>query len=148
MTDNEYMALAITEADKAQAKGGLPFGALVVSGDEIIGRGHSREHELQDVTAHAETAAVSEASRHLGIDLSGCTLYASGEPCNMCAAAAFQARIGRVVIGASRSDLPHIFRVRDIGIDDLAADSGYGIEIVRGVLRDEAAALFNGIRRL
>lgn len=89
---------------------------------------------------------MSRACRELGtMDLSDCTLYASGEPCNMCASAAFQADIATVVVGATRADLPHFFRKREIGIKELAHDSSHQIEILTGVLNKQAVELFDGV---
>lgn len=149
MVDNKkFMAEAIELAKQAKAEGNSPFGAVIVKDNGVIARGRSLEFAEQDVTKHAELMAVSEACRTLGrVDLSECVLYASGEPCIMCAAAAFQANISRVVIGATRDDLPHFFRKREIGIFQLAEDSSYKPEIKTGVLREEAIKLFEGARR-
>lgn len=140
----KFMKLALAEAKAAQARGDMPFGAVIVKGGEVVAVGESKEKTNCTVTDHAETGAVRIACRKFKtLDLSDCTIYCSGEPCNMCASAIFQAKIPTVVIGASRSDLPHFFRQRRIGIDDLAADCAYGIEVVRGVLKDDCIALFD-----
>ena len=65
----------------------------------------------------------------------------------MCAAAIFQAKIARIVIGVARSDLPPLMRDRKFRIEHLAEDSGYNIEIVRGVLKEKVLGLFAGIRK-
>jgi len=65
----------------------------------------------------------------------------------MCAAAIFQAKISKVVIGASRNDLPRLLRDRKFRIDHLAEDSGFNPEIVRGVLKDKVVALFSDIKK-
>src|SRR5262249_61650015 len=64
-----------------------------------------------------------------------------------CSAAIFQAKIPRVVIGAARSDLPHLMRERKFRIEHLAEDSGYSLEIVRGVLKEKVLGLFDGVRK-
>ena len=144
--DERFMLQAIAEAERGKRVGNLPFGAVVVRAGLIVGRGHSREVTNRDVTAHAELQAISEACQRLGRDLEQCTIYASGEPCNMCASAILHAKIGRIVISSSRADLPHIFRARQIGIDDLARDSSYQPDIVRGVLREASGKLFNDLQ--
>ncbi|MBI2592648.1 MAG: nucleoside deaminase [Candidatus Colwellbacteria bacterium] len=141
--DEKWMKLAIEEARKAKREGNLPFGAVVVCAGKVISSEHGKENTEQDVTAHAETRAISGACHSLKRkDLSDCIVYASGEPCNMCASAIFQANVPRVVIGISRDELPNIMRPRKIKIEQLAEDCSYKPEIVKGVLRDEVLKLF------
>jgi tRNA(adenine34) deaminase len=146
--DEKFMRRAIELAKQAKAEGNFPFGAVIVKGNQIISEGRCLEVVEHDVTKHAELLAVSGACTKLqSVDLSDCTLYASGEPCNMCASAAFQADIGRVVIGAVRAKLMDFFRQRAIGIRELAKDSSHHIEIVTGIMEPEAIALFDGLKR-
>ena len=82
-----------------QEKGGGPFGALVVCDGRIVGRGNNRVTEQLDPTAHAEIVAIREACRALGrFDLRGCVLYTSCEPCPMCLAAIYWARLDQSVL--------------------------------------------------
>ena len=82
-----------------------PFGSVVARGGEVVGEGWNRVVELGDPTAHAEVLAIRAAAARLGTHvLSGCVLYASCEPCPMCLAAAYWARIPRVVFAASKED--------------------------------------------
>lgn len=142
----KFMRLAIAEAQTAKTEGNYPFGAVVVQGGEVIATDRCRELTEHDVTKHAELLAVGKACQQLGsLSLADATLYASGEPCNMCASAAFQADIATVVIGAARADLPDFFRKRNIGIQQLADDASHPVEIITGVLQDEAIALFTGV---
>jgi tRNA(Arg) A34 adenosine deaminase TadA len=146
--DDTYMRLAIEEARLAKAAGELPIGAVVVSPAGVVARNRCREAAEQTVLAHAEMHAVNDACKALGRNvLSDCTVYSTNEPCLMCAAAIFQAKIGRVVFGVARSDQPEFFRARNLRIGHLAADSGYLPTIVEGVLRDEVLALFAGVVR-
>ncbi len=95
------MREAIKEAELAFAIGEVPVGAVVVDGDNIIGRGHNQRELLHDPTAHAELLALREAAANKGgWRLSGCTLYVTLEPCPMCAGALLQSRIERLVYGA------------------------------------------------
>lgn len=100
--DDEYfMGEALREARKAEGEDEIPVGAVVVSGDDIIGRAHNQTEMLHDVTAHAEILAMSAAAEHLGAKyLTGCTLYVTLEPCVMCAGALGWAQVGRIVYGA------------------------------------------------
>ena len=101
MTDHECMAAALAEARAAAADGEVPVGAVVVKGNEIIARAGNRTVRDQDPTAHAEALALRAASRVTGSWwLAGCTLYATLEPCAMCAGALVLARVDRVVFGA------------------------------------------------
>lgn len=101
MTDEHYMRLALAEARAALDEGEVPVGAIIVTNDRIVGRGHNMVEALCDVTAHAEMQAVTAASETLGGKyLNECTIYVTVEPCAMCAAALGWAQIGRVVYGA------------------------------------------------
>ena len=96
------MNLALQEARKAQALGEVPVGAVMVRGDQVVGRGYNRREVDQDALAHAEVLAIAEACRALGSwRLDDCTLYVTLEPCPMCAGAILNARVKRVVYGAS-----------------------------------------------
>jgi tRNA(Arg) A34 adenosine deaminase TadA len=144
----KFMADAIAQAEQAKHNGNYPFGAVIVRDSEIIATGQCLEVTEQDVTRHAELIAVSSACRALGrMSLEDCILVASGEPCNMCASAAFQADIGTVVVGATRDDLAHFFRIREIGLRQLAEDSSHKVDIITGVLREEAIRLFDGVKK-
>lgn len=147
-SDEQNMALAIEQAIVAKQSGEWPFGAVVVRNGEAISHNRCQEGAQKTVLAHAELQAVGDACKVLGKNnLSDCVIYCSNEPCLMCAAAIFQAKISRVVIGASRSDLPHLLRERKFRIEDLADDSGYGPEIVRGVLKDKVLELFADVKK-
>lgn len=139
---NDFMAYALEEAKVAKAENELPFGAVVVKDGNVVGRGHCEEVRLHTVLAHAELSAINEACLNLKTNkLSDCTIYCTNEPCVMCAAAIFQAKVPRVVIGASRKDLS-LLRDRDIDIETLAKDSGYEIQIANGVMRENVLRLF------
>jgi tRNA(adenine34) deaminase len=100
-TDVRWMEEALKEARKAFDQGEVPVGAVVVTGDRLLGKGYNRVESLRDATAHAEIIAIGAASGNLGDwRLEGATLYVTVEPCIMCLGAAFLSRISRVVYGA------------------------------------------------
>ena len=145
--DESFMALAVAEARAALTQKELPFGAVIVKDGQVIAAAHCQESTLKSVLAHAETLAIDAACKKLGGTLTDCALYATNEPCAMCAAALFQAKIPRIIIGASRSDLDWLMRARKITINELAADSGYPIDIKRGLLKELVLELFEPLRK-
>ncbi len=97
-----FMNVALKEAQKAYDLGEVPVGAIVVSNNTIIGKGHNLTEQLNDVTAHAEMQAITAAANHLGAKyLTDCTLYVTLEPCIMCGGALFWSQVSRVVYGAA-----------------------------------------------
>jgi guanine deaminase len=102
----EFMAEAIALAKQGMNAGlGGPFGALIVRSGEVIGRACNDVIALQDPTAHAEIQAIRRACKNLScFHLEGCVLYCSCEPCPMCLAAAYWARLEGIYFAASRED--------------------------------------------
>jgi tRNA(adenine34) deaminase len=100
--DIAWMQVALEQARKAAAAGEVPVGALVIKDGKIVGQGHNRNLLEADPTAHAEIVALRQAAAQLGNHrLGGCTVYATIEPCSMCAGALIHARVSRLVYGAS-----------------------------------------------
>lgn len=100
-TDERWMREALEQAGRAAQEGEVPVGAVVVRDGVAIGRGRNRPIATADPTAHAEIESLRDAARTIGnYRLTGCTLYATVEPCAMCAGAVLHARIARVVYGA------------------------------------------------
>src|ERR671934_2267694 len=98
--DATWMAEALAEARKAAADGEVPIGAVVVHDGRIVGRGRNARETRRDPTAHAEVLALQEAARALQRwRLTGTTVYATLEPCPMCAGALVNARVDRLVYG-------------------------------------------------
>ena len=126
-----------------QSRQGGPFGAVIVRDGEIIARGCNQVTSTHDPTAHAEMVAIREAGRRLNtFSLAGCELYASSEPCPMCLAAIYWARLDRVYYGN-----PHA-AAADIGFDDSLIYRELALSIpqralpMENLLREEAAAVF------
>lgn len=103
--ENRFLCEAIELAHANIAKGGRPFGAVVVKNDEVIASGVNEIHSTNDPTAHAELTAIRAASRKLGSpNLAGCAVYASGHPCPMCMAAMRMAGVSSVAYAYSNED--------------------------------------------
>ena len=99
--NEKYIKEALKQADKAQKKDEVPVGAVLVHKGKIVARGHNRNIELNDPTAHAEIIAIREACKKLkNHRLNGCKLYVTLEPCAMCAGALVLARASEIIFGA------------------------------------------------
>lgn len=107
---DQYMKIAIEEAyDGINAGDGGPFGAVIVKDGKIIGRGHNRVVSNGDPTCHGEMEAIRDACKKMGtFDLSGSTIYTTGEPCPMCLGAILWANIEKVYYGCNVIDTERI----------------------------------------
>ena len=143
--DEEYMTKALELAEKAGAMGEIPVGAIVVDPDgNIIGEGYNLREHTNSPTAHAEILAIEQAAKHLGSwRLTGCTLYVTLEPCPMCAGAILNARIPRVVYGASDDKSGACGSVCDL----FSMDFNHHPAIEKGVREAESAALLTDFFR-
>ena len=102
MNDSFFMNEALKLAREAADEGEVPVGAVVVLGDEIVGRGRNRREKGKNALAHAELEAIDEACKRLGgWRLWQCDMYVTLEPCPMCTGAIINSRIKRLVYGAS-----------------------------------------------
>ncbi len=102
MTDTEFMQHALRLAQQAAQKNEVPVGAILVRQEVVVGEGFNRRELWQDPLAHAEILALQQGARQLGCwRLRGCTLYCTLEPCPMCAGALVNARVDRLVFGAT-----------------------------------------------
>ena len=137
--DRGFMREAMAEAQKAGNAGEAPVGAVVVLGGEIIARAHNLKEPLSDPTAHAELLAIREAAAALGAwRLTGAVLYATLEPCPMCAGAIVQARMERLVYGAHDSKAGAAGTLLDIPRD---MRLNHWVSVTGGVLAPECGAL-------
>ncbi|MDO9538328.1 MAG: nucleoside deaminase [Thermoplasmata archaeon] len=115
MTDKKFMSMAIEKARQGIQAGQTPFGACIVKDGTVIACEHNRVWEDTDITAHAEIVAIRSACQKLGtIDLSGCEIYATTEPCPMCFSAIHWAKIGKIIFGTNIED------AREAGFNELA----------------------------
>ena len=138
MEDLELMQAALALAKEAAAAGEVPVGCVIARGGEIVGRGRNRREEGKSALAHAEVEAIAEACRNLGgWRLWDCTLYVTLEPCPMCAGAIVNARIPRVVFGASDKKCGACGSVCDI----FSMDFNHHPQVERGLMNEECSAL-------
>jgi len=137
--DLDHLRAAIAEAQAAEANGEVPVGAVVVHQDKIIGRGQNRVLRDSDPTAHAEIVALREAGLTLkNYRLEDCTLYATLEPCAMCAGAILHARIARLVYAAPDPKAGACGSVLSV-LNHPALN--HKLDLLPGLLADECGAL-------
>lgn len=99
--DVKFMKMAFQEAMKAFDQDEVPIGCVITCNNQIIAKGHNLTERLRDFTAHAEMQAFTSASEYLGgKSLQDCTLYVTLEPCVMCAGAAYNTRISKIIFAA------------------------------------------------
>jgi tRNA(adenine34) deaminase len=136
--DERFMRHALAEAALALPED-VPVGAVVVHEGKIIGRGHNQREKLEDPTAHAEIIALTAAAAALGSwRLIGCTMYATLEPCVMCAGALVNARIERLVYGTMDPKAGACGSLFDIVADPRL---NHRMPTFRGILAEECAQL-------
>lgn len=143
------MRLAIDMAKEGIRKGQTPFGACIVKNGKVIACHHNLVWKNTDITSHAEITTIGSACRSLErIDLSGCTIYSTSEPCPMCFSACHWARISRIAFGCT------IKNAQDFGFNELVISNSKlkkltksKIEITPGLLIKENIALFEFWRK-
>ena len=138
MTDLEFMDEALALARASAAEGEVPVGCVIVRNGEIVGRGRNRREQVRNALSHAEIEAINDACRTLGgWRLWECTLYVTLEPCPMCAGAIVNARIPRVVFGASDEKCGACGSVCDI----FNMGFNHHPKVEFGIMEEECAAL-------
>lgn len=138
-TRESFMREALVEAKKALESGDVPIGAVVVRGGEIIGRGFNRVERDGDPLAHAELIAIADAVRNSDYKrLLGTEIFATLEPCAMCAGAIVLARIERVIFGAADPKAGACGSVLSIAQNDRL---NHRCEVVSGVLQAECSQM-------
>lgn len=144
MTDEQFMRMAIDKTREGLRNGQMPFGAVIVKAGEVIACEHNVVWLTTDITAHAEVTAIRKACGVLNtIDLTGCVIYSTTEPCPMCFSACHWAKIARIVYGAAIDDARAAgFSELPISNLEMKRQGGSRIEIVPHFLREEAVELF------
>jgi len=137
--DDYYMRLAIREAERATRHGDVPIGAVVVLDDEVIGAAGNERELHRSPLAHAEMLAIEQAAARMGSwRLLNTVLYVTLEPCPMCAGAIVQARIPRLVYGATDEKAGAAGTLYNVCQDSRL---NHCLDVRSGVLADESAAL-------
>ena len=138
MDDREYMEEALALARQAAQDGEVPVGCVIVCRGQIVGRGRNRRETAKTALGHAELEAIADACKKLGgWRLWECTLYVTLEPCPMCAGAIINARIPRVVFGASDEKCGACGSVCDL----FSMDFNHHPQVEKGLLEAEATEL-------
>jgi len=136
--DEKYMKLALKMAKKAEKKGEVPIGAIVVKNDKVIARAHNSREKTNMASGHAEINVINSANKKLkSWRLEGCTLYVTIEPCPMCAGAIIQSRLDRVVYGAR--DLKS--GCHESVIDLFDQKFNHTVEVTEGILSEECGSV-------
>jgi tRNA(adenine34) deaminase len=133
-----FMRIALQLSRDAAARGDRPLGSLLVNAEgKILAQGENRVYTDMDPTAHGEMMVIREGCRKLNtVDLSGCTLYTSLEPCPMCCWATLESSVSRLVLGARHTAIGR----KDLGaysVEAMLKLTGRSIELVTGVLSRE-----------
>ena len=137
--DRRWMALALDLAGAAAERDEVPVGAVVVRSGQAIGRGYNLRESLQDPLAHAELLALREAAGQVGTwRLDECDLYVTLEPCPMCAGALVNARVRRLVYGATDPKAGAVETLFGIPTDDRL---NHRVEVKGGVMAAECGAI-------
>ena len=150
MNDQHFMGLAIDVAKESESKGGCAIGTVIVKDGKVIAQGLSNPWAKRDPSNHAEIECIRNCSKDNDLmDMSGCTLYGTLEPCSMCLGASLWAGLDRLVFGAYAADVPNNnYEYASYDSKSLAkksrksADPNRGsIEVVGGVMREECKNL-------
>ena len=144
MNDEEFLRHAIEVCRQGIAAGQSPFGAVIVRERRVIASAHNTVWRDDDPTAHAEVNALRAAASALKtIELPGCTLYSTCEPCPMCLAASHWAKVDRVVFGAAIADATAAgFAELPVPAATLAEMGRSPLRVEGGLLRADCAGLF------
>lgn len=139
--DEKYMKEALRQAKKAEALLEVPIGCVIVQNDKIIARGYNRRNTEKNTLSHAELNAIRKASKKTGDwRLEDCTMYITLEPCQMCAGAIVQARMGRVVIGAMNPKAGCAGSI--LNLLEMP-EFNHQVNVERGVLEEECSAMLS-----
>ena len=140
--DEKYMKAALREAKKAYKLDEVPIGCVIVQNDKIIALGYNRRNTDKNTLAHAEMSAIKKASKKTGDwRLEDCTMYVTLEPCQMCAGAIVQSRLGKVVIGSMNpkagcaGSVINLLQMKQFN---------HQVEMVTGVLEEECSSMLSG----
>ena len=140
MTPEDFMRLALEEAKQ----GDSPYGAVIVKDNEVVAKGYNTVKRDCDPSAHAEMNVIRSLTAKIkNPSLEGYSIYATGEPCPMCASVCVWAGVSEIIIGASIEDLISVNQSQiDLSCNEVIAQSFRNIKVTKGVLREECIKLF------
>lgn len=140
MTPEDFMRLALEEAKQ----GDSPYGAVIVKDNEVVAKGYNTVKRDCDPSAHAEMNVIRSLTAKIkNPSLEGYTIYATGEPCPMCATVCVWAGVSEIVIGAAIKDLMAVNQSQiDLSCEEVISKSFRNIRVTKGVLREECIELF------
>lgn len=143
--NEKFMRLAIRMARDGVKKGQTPFGACIVKKEKLISCAHNLVWRNKDITAHAEIVAIRNACRKLKtVNLSGCVIYSTCEPCPMCFSACHWAKISHIIYGTNIADAKKLgFSELTISNKKMKARGKSPIKITGNFLRRENLQLFS-----
>ena len=144
-----FMRCAIKKALEGVKKGQTPFGACIVKDGKVITCVHNIVWKTTDITAHAEVHAIREACKKLKtVDLSGCVIYSSCEPCPMCFSTCHWAKISKIYYGTNIKDAKNMgFSELDISNFKMKSFGKSPVKIVPDFLRDESMEVFKAWKK-
>ena len=134
---DEFLRAAIDEAERGQAEGGIPIGAVLVHGDTIIGRGHNRRVQQGSAVLHGEMDALERAGRQPAAIYRACTMYTTLSPCAMCTGAILLYGIPRVVIGENTTFMGEEELLRSRGVMLTVLEDPRCIELMRRFIAEK-----------
>jgi len=151
-TDHErFMGIALEQAKEGKRIGGGEVGCVITKGDKVLASGYNEENLTFDPTAHAEVVTLRKAGHALqALDLAGCTLYCTLQPCGMCTLACIWSNLDVIVFGAGRDDVNSMyFDERHLNTGDYIRDSyKHSIKVVPHVLEKACAKLYKKPSRI
>lgn len=140
----KYLSLAIAEANLAVKQGNAPFGAVAVSGREIIAKAHNTVNTSCDPTAHAEINLLRRIAKKTGkTKFNNISVFINSEPCSMCSSALIRSGISIIYYGSSQETEQSLY----IPIAEIAERASKKIKIVKGILEDKSQKLVKGARK-
>ena len=145
LNHEDYMEIALEEAQKAYDLDEVPVGVVIVYKDKILARTHNKKELNKDVTSHAEILAIQEVSKQLNSwRLNNCIMYVTLEPCPMCAGAIIQSRISKVVYGAKNIIYGSLGTI--LSLQNHYPDSK-NLEVIENILSDKSSLLMKNFFR-
>ena len=136
MTDDPFLAAAISEAESSWAEGGIPIGSVLVHNGRIIGRGHNRRVQRGSPTLHGEMDALENAGRLPANVYAESVIYTTLSPCSMCAGAILLYKIPRVIVGENRTFVGDEALLRSRGVRVDVVQDARCIELMTRFIRE------------